>query len=470
MASLINFSGLASGIDSNALIKAMLDSERKVRVDPFQAQITRLTDTDTALDSIKQKLTALNSAVAKFRLVNGGALSKNATSSDETSVTASASNGASNATYAVSVGQLARAATFSFDDRFTSDSQVINSSINNGAAAANRTVTLTIGTGAEQETVDIELTNTTTASQFVSQVNAGTTQAQASLVNVGTSASPSYAVVINSLNQGTEQGQLTVNVGSEITSAGAGAFGASSLTQAEDAEFTVSGISGTITRSTNTVSDVLTNVTLNLTGLGSATVSVSDDPTTSAQTVQDFVDAYNDLRDFINSKDTVTQSEDSSGTTNIFGPLAQTSLDENLISTLRSALSSATSSSGSLHSLADLGITTERDGSLKFDSTVFKDALASDPAASATILQNLGETLGAVDGTIAQFNRFGGLIDTEENNNKSQIDSLTKRIADVEKVLSREEEGLTARFARLESLMGKLNSQQSSLAGILGTS
>ena len=468
MASLITFSGLASGIDSSSLIKAILDSEREVRVKPYHDQITAITDTNSALSSLQLKLDALKTAANKFRLVSGGALSKVAASSDETKVSATASNGATNATYSVSVGQLARAATFSFDDRFADGGSAINSSINDGAAEADRTVTLTVGTGAEQESIDVVLTSTTTASQLTAQINASSEKAQASLVNVGTSSSPSYAIVINSLNQGSEKGEIAVTVGSEITTAGGGVFNASTLSQAQDAQFTVSGIAGTITRQSNNVTDVISGVTLNLNDIGNATLVIGEDTTTSIETVQEFVDAYNEVVNFIADQNKVTRDQEDEDGMNIFGPLAKSSVDENALSALRSALSSASLTSGTVRSLADLGLTTQRDGTLKFDTTTFSSAALSDPANAKTVLQNLGETLASVDGSIAQFTRFGGLIDVQETSNTSQIDALNKRIADVEKILAREEETLVARFARLESLMGKLNSQQNSLTSLIG--
>ncbi len=464
MASLISFSGIASGIDTASLIKATLDSQRQVRIQPLQTQITSLTDTDDSLGSLRTLLDKFKSAVDKFRLVNGGALSKNGTSSDETKVSATASNGATNATYSVSVGQLARAATFSFNDRFSDTDTAINSGINDAAPAADRTISVDIGSGSDLQTVDIALTSGTTSAQFVSQFNNATTKAQASLVNVGTTTSPSYAVVINSLNQGSDKGQLSVSVGSAVS--GAGSFSGSTLTQAQNAQFGVSGISGTITRQSNDVTDVISNLTLSLRGTGSATVSVSDDTTSSTQNVQDFVTAYNDILKYVTDNNSVTRNEDGKEVSNVFGPLAKTSVDNSVVSSLRSALSSVSLSGNTVNTLADLGITTQRDGTLKFDTTVFSNATLSDSGSSATLLQNLGETLGAVDGTIAQFSRFGGLIDAQVNSNKSQITSLSNRVTDIEKFLAQEEQSMTARFSRLESLIGKLNSQQNSLSSL----
>ena len=472
-APIINFSGLASGIDSASLIKALLDRERAARVEPLQTKITQFEDANDAFSELTDLLTKLQTASSKFREVYGGILSKLGGSSDETVATATSTNYATNGNYNVTVSQLAKNATYSFASSgatYSSSDQAINSNIGN--SDPNRTVTVEIGSGTDLETVEIELTNTTTLSDFVTQFNASSTKAAASLVNVGSAAAPDYRIAINSNSSGLSKGQISVTVGSEITDPDGnplttdGAFDSNSLSQAMDAEFSIAGI-GAITRSTNTVSDVISGVTFNLKGIGSAAISVGDDPDTTTSMMQDFVDAYNEIVTFISENDLISREEEGDDVTNVFGPLAGTSLDDNIASALRSALSGAGISGQSVNTLADLGITTERDGTLKFDETIFQSALNSDPESVRTITQKLGETLASTTGTIAQFTQFNGLIDQAENNNKEQISSLEKRVAEIENSLAKQEEMMTARFGRLEALISQLNAQQSALVSLL---
>jgi flagellar hook-associated protein 2 len=364
------------------------------------------------------------------------------------------------------VTQLARNATQSFDDRFSSDNAVINSGINDSDSAANRTVTYTVGTGSSQENVNIELTSTTTLQDFVSQFNSQSTHAQASVVNVGTSSAPSYALMIASNDSGTATGQIAVNVGSAIT--GAGSFGSSTISQALDAQFTVSGINGTISRSSNSVNDVVSGVTFNLQGTGSSTVTVTNDAAATTSTVQDFVDAYNDLVKYVSDNNQITRQDDGTNVSNTFGPLANTSIDDNALSALRDAFASATSGSGgAVNVLSDLGISTQEDGTLAFDSSKLSTALSSDSSDTGTILGNLGESLSSVDGTIAQFVQFGGIIGQAQQSNQSQISDLQGQVSDAEKQIQADQDSLTARYASLEALIGQLNSQQTALTSLL---
>lgn len=467
---LIQFPGLASGIDTGALIDALIEQQRAARIVPYENQITSLQETNSAFEELSTLLDNLKGTVEGFRAVNGGALSRSASSSDETVLSASASNAANTGVYDITVSQLASNATFSFDDRFTDGSDAINSSINDGAAEADRTVSYTIGSGASSESVDIVMTSDMTASDFVQEFNSQSSQATASLVNVGTESSPSYAIVINSNYEGTEQGSITLDsVGTEIQTAGSGAFTGNQLDQANNLQFNISGISGTIERSSNTVSDVIPGLSFTANDTGSLTLTISTDQSETEANVQAFVDAYNELYAFIGENDATLQDESGGEVTNIIGPLGSTSLDESIITSLRSAFSSAGISGGTVNVLSDLGITTQRDGTLAFDTDKFADALNDDSVSVGTILQNLGEELGGVDGTIAQYTRFNGLIDQAVQSNDNQVDSLNNRIADLEANLTKQEQSLTARFASLEAQISRLQNQQNSLLSLLPT-
>ena len=466
---LINFSGIASGIDSASLIEAIIEQQRAARVDPQQERANTLEETNEALSELTDLLNTLNDTVSPFRVLNGGVVAKEAFSSDETKITAAASNSASSGSYDLNVSQLASNGVLSFDDRFTSTTSVINSSINNGATAADRTTSVSVGTGAEQETVDIVLTNTTTAQDFVDQFNSQSTKASASLVNLGTEASPSYGILVTSSDEGTELGTVSQSVGTEITTAGSGAFTTASTDQATDAQFTIDGISGTITRGSNTIGDVISGLSFSFQSTGSSTITVDVDADTTASSVEDFVEAFNDIVRFVSENDAITEDKTAEEVTNIFGTLSSVSVDENLISSLKAALSDSSISGGSVNVLSDLGIKTTRDGTLEFDSDIFREAIAKDPTSVETITQKLGEDLGAVDGRITSFTKFGGLIDVVETSNESLISDIQSRIGVTESQLARQEQSLTSRYARLESLIGELQSQQTAVSSILSS-
>jgi flagellar hook-associated protein 2 len=469
--STISFSGLASGIDSKSLISSIINSQRKISIDPIKRQIQTLTDTNDSLSKFKELLNTLKDSASVFRTINGGSIDKQSTSSNELVATATVSKSATIGTTEITVSQLAKGGTSSFSDRFSSTSQVINSSINNGTSEAERTITVDVGTGINQETISVVLDNTTTADQFIQQFNSQSNLGEASLVNVGTTGSPSYAIVIASINTGTDKGTIAISSGAEVETAGTGALHDSVITAsaATNALFSVSGIGGTIERSSNDISDLIIGVAFQLNSVGTATITVSPDKELTKSHLSQFVEAYNEVINYSRENNTIIRDEisDPLNPTNIFAPLAGTRLDENAISQIRSAFSSSSLSGGLVNTLADIGITTERDGTLKFNSTTFSDAFSNDSVSLGRILSNIGEKISSVDGTIAQYTRFGGLIDSATQNAERSIASNNNRIIRFEDQLLQQSESLTNQFARLESIMSRLNQQSQILLAIV---
>lgn len=466
---LINFSGIASGIDSEGLIEATSSAARSAKVRPLEDKITRFEDTNTALQDMKSKLSALQSKLRAFTTSIGGPLTKQAGSSDETLVTASASNSASNGSYRLSNITLAKNATISLGSTgatYTTANDPIYTS------AVSELVEIDIGADGTSDELEIDLTvtGTTTLADFASAFNtAAGNRATASVVNTGTSTSPSFKIVITANETGTARGSLRItSVDSTLTSGNR--FNSNVTSAAVNASFALEGV-GTITRSSNTVSDLVPGVTFNLQGAtttDTVTVQVSDDVGATTNKVQEFVDAYNEIIRYMDENNRVTRQEDGAEVSNVFSPLALTRLDENAVASIRGAMSASSYSSGSEYKiLADLGITTERDGTLKFDTAVFSTAMSKEPTSVKEILTDLGDTAAVTGGTIDLYIRFNGLFDLSINSNRDQIDDMNERIARAEESIRKQEETMRGRFARLESTLGRLQNQQGALSSAL---
>jgi flagellar hook-associated protein 2 len=467
MASALSFSGLASGIDSQAIIDSTVASARLARVQPNQKKVGELEETNTGLESLETKLDALRTTLQPFSSLSGGGVSKLGSSSRESVVSATATAAASNGSYDITVNSLAKNHTFSYNFTFSSTTTPFQNTLGGGEAVGDRTVTFKVGTGSNQETVNVVITNGTySATQFVTDFNNAATKAEASLVNVGTEASPSYKIVINSMYEGTEKGLIVE------TSHGAALPNTAAYTEsaATNSSIDIDGI-GTVTRGTNSISDVIPGVTFNLQSAGgsTATIKVQEDAAATTAKLQDFVDAFNDIVKFVQENNQVIRDESGAEVTNVFAPLSGTRTDDNALSALRTAIGSAVASGGSvIRVFSDLGITTERDGRLKFDTAKLQSALSSEPSSVSSIIQGFADSVALTGGTIDMYTRFNGLLDLSINNNKSLISELNRRIGDAEKQIQRTADALKQRYARLESLMSKLQQQQSSLSGALG--
>jgi flagellar hook-associated protein 2 len=300
-------------------------------------------------------------------------------------------------------------------------------------------------------------------SDFVNSFNAASSQAEASLVNIGTSSAPSYKIVISSSNEGLSKGQLL------RTSTGNGAWvtGSETTDQATNASFSISGI-GTVTRSTNSIADVIAGVNISLASTGTATLKIGEDAATTSAAIQEFVDQYNDIISFVTENNLTTRTDSSSGSAVIFGALSGSRTDDNLVAAIRGALSSSSATSGSaIKIFADIGITTARDGTLAFDSTKFQTAVGKEPSSVSSLLQSFADKTSLTGGTIDLYTRFNGYLDSVRNSNKTQIEALSRRMAEAEESIGRQAVDMRARFARLESVLGRLQGQQSSLSSLL---
>ena len=461
----LSFSGIASGIDSQAIIDSSIASARLARVTPNQKKVGELEETNTALENLGQKLDALRTTLQQFTALSGGGVSKTGSSSKESVVGATASNAATNGSYDVTVTTLAKNHTYSFDQTYSSSTSPLQSTLTGAEGAAARTVSFTVGTGTYQETVSVVVTNGSYAiSQFVTDFNAAATKAEASLVNVGTEASPSYKVVISGSYEGTEKGTIArTSLGASLTN-----LTPYSESAASNSSISISGI-GTIARSTNSISDVIPGVTLNLASAGTATVKIAEDSATTTAKMQDFVTAFNDVVKFVNENNVVTRDESGSEVRNIFAPLASTRTDDTALQALRAQISSTTASGGSLiRVFSDIGITTQRDGTVKFDTTKLQQALSSEPGSVNSIIQTFADSISLTGGVVDRYTRYSGLLDISINNNKNLITDLNRRVTDAEKQIQRMADGLKERYARLEGLMSRLQQQQNSLSGALG--
>jgi flagellar hook-associated protein 2 len=462
--STISFPGLASGLDTQSLIDASTAASRQTRVKPDQTRVTQLESTNTALEELSTKLETLRTNLKAFATLYGGGVSKTGTSSKESVVSATATSAASNGSYSVTVNELASNHTYSFDTTYTSTDSPIQSSLTGAEAAPDRTVTFAVGTGSEAETVSVEIPDGSyTIQQFADAFNNSSAKAHASVVNTGTTASPAYKLVISSMYEGTEKGMIArTALGSSLTNLTGYAENA-----AKDASVSIVGI-GTITRSSNSISDIIPGVSLSLNALGTSTVKISEDSASTTTKIQDFVDAFNEVVTYVSDNNAVTRQESGTEVTNNFAALASTRIDDTALQAVRDAFASAVASGGSsVRILADLGLATQRDGTIKFDTAKFQESLSAESASVGAILNSLADKAAVTGGTIDQYTRFNGLLGLTVSGNKTTISDLNARISDAEKDIQRQADSLKARYARLESLMGKLQNQQSSLTSAL---
>ena len=154
---------------------------------------------------------------------------------------------------------------------------------------------------------------------------------------------------------------------------------------AKDASLVIDGV--LISKSSNTVSDVINGAALKLQSAGSGTISLSTDIDAITTKVSDFVDEYNEVFTYLNEQLAIDTETNETGV--LFGNFAV----QNLQHILRSSISTeVTGVSGNFKYLSQIGITTQSDGTLIIDNDDLSDALTTDIKNVSQLFASRGST------------------------------------------------------------------------------
>tara|TARA_R110002049_G_scaffold13509_2_gene58459 strand:+ start:103421 stop:104788 length:1368 start_codon:yes stop_codon:yes gene_type:complete len=442
MAGSITSLGVGSGIDLEALVNNLLAAESRpiqllqVRQGNLDVKISAFGQLQGSLSSFQTSVSALSSSDA-FREVT-------ASSSDDSIFTATGTQSAVSGSNNVEVTQLAQNHKLATQS-FTSATEVIG------------TGQLAFTVGDENFTVDITDENNT-LEQIRDAINAssGNTSVQASIINIDEG---SKLVLTSSESGLANEIELTVsdddttllNPLGDTDDAGLSRllFGIQELDAAQDATLNVDGFA--VTRSTNEISDVIQGVTLNLSGLGTASVTVSENLGIARTSIAALVSSYNELVTTLNVQ----------GDTSLSGE--NTLL--NIESRVRGLFSdSYNDSSSNISYLFQIGLSFDRDGVLSFDEEKFNEVVATDIDEIQNIFTNT-ETgfIASLESVIKSYTDSDGIISTRTEGLNTERARLDDDIERYELRLEDVEARVRARFSSLDGLLSRLNSTSSFL-------
>ena len=170
---------------------------------------------------------------------------------------------------------------------------------------------------------------------------------------------------INGSQNFTDANGVLNNLGITQTKLGAGR----QTTAAADASFTLNGL--TATRSTNSFSDAVSGLTINLLKTGASTLTVSTDTATIKGEISAYVAAFNDV------VTTVQSNSQYDASTKTGGPLLGDTTAESLVDSLTQGVTDSVANlgAGKVNNLADIGITLGQDGTLTADDAKLSAAL-----------------------------------------------------------------------------------------------
>jgi flagellar hook-associated protein 2 len=440
MAGVISVGGLATGLDTNSIIDKLVALERRP-VDLLEQQIAAIQATKSSVSSVQSKLATLRGAAQALGTTDD-VLIRTAKSSDESAVSAVAGAGAARGAVEITVGRLARGSVAGATVGVASATATV--------AGGAGTFEFQVGSGAVQS---VAVDGTTTLQGLADSINALGAGVTATAVNLGTAATPDYRLEIVSQSTGASS---TVTVTHDGTTLGV------QTTQAGlDAQFTVAGFAGTFTRETNTFSDVLAGVTFSLNGVGTSTVTVSDDPDKIVDQIKSLVTSFNDLVSFVAGESNVSETKDKSDVS--VGTLATDSTVKGLLTRLHDVFSqSLTGASTKYVNLSSLGLATQQDGTIKLDEAKLRAAVSDNPNAVAQVFAGNGTATGVANDlatVIGDATSAGGLLAKHTTSLDDQIRSLQDDVDAGQRRVDAFQANLEAQFTALESLVSGLQSQ-----------
>lgn len=389
--------GVGSGVLNNQLIDDLVAAERA----PMDLRLDRQQETLTAKVS---ELGKVSGAVSKFKsavssLTLASSFETNTTSSsDANSLTGTASSLAKPGVYNVETLQLARSqsiATKTYTD--------LNDIVGEGTLTftfgdvdttvdANKTVTsfdnFTADAGRSTKSINITSANHT-LSQVRDEINKANMGVSASIVDTGNG----YRLLLESDKTGNENG-FTIETSNVTNGLDDFNFNAADndqilhTTEGLDSKIKVNGLE--VSRDSNQVTGVINGITLNLkqTTIGEpSTLTVDADVSKINDRVQSFVTAFNELKTLTNEL-TAYDAEKNQGSV-FTGDATIRGLDTQLKRLLSSSLPST--AQGSVNSMADAGITSDRTtGLLSFNSSKFQGLIKDDPSAITKLFGTTG--------------------------------------------------------------------------------
>lgn len=469
--------GIGSGMDIDAIVKAMVGAEQA----PKQSQLSKLeSKTTTQLTNLGQLKGAISSFQTALAALNSPSsfLARTAGSSDAKVLTANASQSAAAGAYQIEVTQLA------------TSSKVALAAVpaTEGATLSSGTLSIKVGSESMLDLV-VDSSNNTLAG-IRDAINTAAAGVSASIVTDDQGS----RLVLTSSKQG-DGNDITVEVSdvgvdgdtalSQLAFAGAAtepdvadypggesdpdylaalqAYNEAGkvISTAQSAKLTVDGLS--VTRDSNSISQVIGGVSIDLKALGSSTLTVAQDQAGVKANVQKFADAYNTMITFINSATKVTVVNDTSAP--VTGALLGDSSVRSLVNMVRNEMV-AVQGDGAVRVLADLGVTTQQDGTLKVDSDRLGKAVTNDFDAIAAYFTGDSGLAARLAGKLSAYTDGNGILEQRTESLQATLNKVDKQKTELTTRMAALSERLYKQFNAMDALVGQLKSTSDNLTSL----
>lgn len=447
----ISAAGAGSGLDIEDIIYKLTQAERVptekrlvLRETEVQAEISAFGSLKGSLSDFRKSLSSLSS------LQNIAA--RAATSSKPDSFTVTANSSASVGTSQIEVVNLASA------------HKMVSSATFSGPDAAVGAGTLEISLGSSSFTVTIEGGRNNTLAGIRDAINSATDNpgVTASILTVSDGAGGTVSRLVLSADETGSANNITVSVtgdsdGNDTDNAGLSAFLNANMEEKSvgaDARIMVDGYE--VLSANNVFSNAIQGVTITLLKENpgvTETLSVNIDKTAIKTSLATFVESFNAL---IQTLDYLTRYDPQ---TKEAGLLTGDSTARYIENILRRTVTSAVEElAGGFDSLASIGITTQRDGTLAIDGSKLDKALNSNFDGVAELFGGQHGIAKKLDSVLNDMLKTDGLIHNRNETYLEQLKKIDEQKERLEMRVASLEKRLRAQYSAMDMLVATLNS------------
>ncbi|MEB4675963.1 flagellar filament capping protein FliD [Enterobacteriaceae bacterium G50] len=457
--------GVGSGLDLSGILDS-LEAAQKSTLTPISTQQSSYTAKLSAYGTLKSALETFQTA--NTALNKADLFTATSTTSSSTAFSATTTGSAIAGKYTISITQLAQAQTLTTKNSQTDTKTAI--------ASSDSVLTIQQGGGKDPVTIDISAANSslTGIRDAINNAKAGVS---ASIINVGNG---QYRLSVTSNDTGSDNAMtLSVSGDSALQSfmgydPSASSNGMEESVTAQNAKLTVNNVA--IENSSNTISDALEDITLNLNDVttGNQTLTITKDTSKAESAIKAWVDAYNALQDTFSSLtkytavDAGADSQDSSN-----GALLGDSTLRTIQTQLKTLLGN-THSSSDYKTLSQIGITTDAStGKLELTTDKLQAALKKDASGVGDMFIGDGKNTGVtttIGNNLTSWLSTTGIIQAAKDGVSKTLNNLTEQYNAASDRIDTMMARYKAQFTQLDVLMNSLNSTSSYLTQQFDTS
>lgn len=440
MAGTISMAGLASGMDVNGMIDALVKAN-SARMGVMQARVTATKAASSAISDIGSLLSKLKSAVDG--LADSSAVQSFGASSSDTALQTTVTGAASSGRYSVEVVDLAQEYRAYTNPLATASTTVDQ----------NGTMSIQVGTG---DPTEIVIESSDTLDSIATKINAANIGVKAATFNDGSQVRLQIRGVDSGAGNEVTISGLDLGVNEE----------ANAKQQAQSAHLLIDGFD--VYSKTNQVVGALPGVTL--TALkqttSAATVDVKADPANMKTKIQSVVSAYNAVVAKIQTTSGYGSSK--AGNAMLAGDSTLRQLTTKMSNTIMTSITTGTN----YQTLNSLGVSLNRDGTLAFDDSKLTKALSTNPDAVMKVLAGTSSSDGVMDvmsHLVDSFNQTGtGMLITKRSTLDANAKRMQERADDEQSRLDNYRAKLEKQFQAMDDAMTAASSTSAYLTKLSG--